>query len=250
MRRKSKIEDTLSRLFKNPMEGRHAAAPVEPPAASEGATPPAAAPAQAARRSASPLRVDSPGAFTLANLDEVPVTPPFEKNASAPQPSQPAAQEAPPEAPALDPQERLRAWHDHQLVTCLMNGALYALRIDNVEAILNMQPITSLPASKAGLAGITNWRGVVLPVINLRHSLGLKTLPEAAPARHILVVNAQGLTAGLVVDQVSAVLALPNAAFEPLPGVSAGSPFIDGVARQGERLILLIDLPRLLAQFV
>ena len=108
-----------------------------------------------------------------------------------------------------------------------------------------MQPVTRIPNGPAFIEGVTNLRGRVIPVLDLRKRFGL---PASAPTRRSrIVVGELGQhTVGLVVDGVSEVLLVGSDAVEPPSTLvtSADSAFLRGVAKLDERLILLLDLSR------
>ncbi len=186
------------------------------------------------------MRVDTISTTFTLDLNEVLVSPPFEELAAA------EPQEIPEPAPAAEKKDQIEDFYNHQIVTCVLNEQFYAVKIDLVEGIIKMQEITSLPIPQPFIAGIIHLRGSVLPIINLRKLLGLPPARSNAQSRHILLVNTDGFKAGLIVDQVNAVLTLPNSAYETLPSVSGENPFVAGVARNQDKLILLLDLKRMI----
>ena len=257
MRRQSKIEATLNKLFKKPVDpsqkgepdlAKQAAEPQSTPVdqphspASAGTPKPPkeSRPNKRPQATHAPMRVDTISTTFTLDLNEVLVSPPFEELA-APEP-----QEVPVSAPAAEKIDQIQDFYNHQIVTCVLNEQFYAVKIDLVEGIIKMQEITSLPIPQPFIAGIIHLRGSVLPIINLRKLLGLPPAQSNTQNRHILLVNADGFKAGLIVDQVNAVLTLPNSAYETLPSVSGENPFVAGVARNQDKLILLLDLKRMI----
>jgi len=122
------------------------------------------------------------------------------------------------------------------------------VEIGSVESILKLQPVMRMPQAPDWVAGVTDLRGKVLPVVDLRKRLGLEAR-EADPNSRIIVVRAGGSAVGMIVDGVSEVLTLPDHAVEPAPALATRleTGFISGVARLDRRLIILLDLPRVLA---
>jgi purine-binding chemotaxis protein CheW len=122
----------------------------------------------------------------------------------------------------------------------------YALAIADVIEVLRMVALTPVPEAPAWLAGVVNLRGRVIPVIDLRRRLGL---PPETPGLNtpIIVAQADGRPVGLIADSVSEVLTLGADAMER-PDVLVGSGHaVAAMARAGDRLILVLDLPRLVA---
>jgi purine-binding chemotaxis protein CheW len=136
---------------------------------------------------------------------------------------------------------------DEQIVVLDLGGEAYGVEIGRVEEIIRMQSVTRIPNGPAFIEGVTNLRGRVIPVLDLRKRFGL---PASKPTRRsrIVVGELGEHTVGLVVDGVSEVLLVSSEAVEPPSTLvtSADSAFLRGVAKLEERLILLLDLSRIL----
>ena len=137
---------------------------------------------------------------------------------------------------------------DEQLVGLELAGELYGVEIGKIQEIIRMQPITTVPNGPAFFEGVTNLRGRVIPVMDLRARFGLATDGTGHRAR-IVVAELGCHTVGLIVDAVSEVLRVPADAVEPPSSLvtTADSAYLRGVAKLGERLVLLLDLSRLLS---
>lgn len=137
---------------------------------------------------------------------------------------------------------------EHQLVVFDLAGEHYGVDIAAVEGIIKLQAITSVPHAPAFVEGVTNLRGKVLPVIDLRKRFGL---PQTQPTKdsRIVVVEMNGATVGMVVDGVSEVLRVGAEAIEPPSPIvtTVDSAFIRGIAKVGERLVILLDLGKVLS---
>ena len=94
---------------------------------------------------------------------------------------------------------------------------------------------------------MTNLRGRILAVVETRTRLGLEPA-VLTPASRIVVVEVLGRVLGLLVDRVSQVTNLPSECVAPAPEevVSAETDYITGVARWNSRLIILLDLDKVL----
>jgi purine-binding chemotaxis protein CheW len=132
---------------------------------------------------------------------------------------------------------------EKQLVVFDLVNEHYGVHIAAVESIIKMQPITAVPHTLPFIQGVTNLRGAVLPVIDLRKRFGLPA-GETTKDTRIVVVEMNGETVGLVVDAVSEVLSVSEENVEPPPSLvsATDSTFITGIARVGERLVTLLDL--------
>src|SRR5690242_13435995 len=137
---------------------------------------------------------------------------------------------------------------EEQVVVLELAGEAYGVAIERVQEIIRMQPITRVPNGPPGVEGVTNLRGRVIPVLDVRQRFGLPQTPPTRQSR-IVVAELGEQAVGLVVDSVSEVLRVPAEAVEPPAALvlSADSPYVRGVAKLDERLVLLLDLECLLS---
>jgi len=137
---------------------------------------------------------------------------------------------------------------EHQLVVFDLAGEHYGVDIAAVEGIIKLQTITTVPHAPAFVEGVTNLRGKVLPVIDLRKRFGLPQAQATKDSR-IVVVEMNGATVGMVVDGVSEVLRVGAEAIEPPSPIvtTVDSAFIRGIAKVGARLVILLDLGKVLS---
>ena len=138
---------------------------------------------------------------------------------------------------------------ERQLVVFQLGAELYGVEIARVHEIIRLQAITRVPRAPAFVEGIINLRGKVIPVVDLRRRFGLPTA-EHTRASRIVVVEIGDQVVGLIVDAVSEVLRIAGATVEPPSPVVAGpeSEYLHGIAKLPERLVMLLDLDRVLAR--
>ncbi len=136
-----------------------------------------------------------------------------------------------------------------QLVTFTLGNEEYAVDILKVQEINRMKEITRVPNSPQYVEGVINLRGKVIPVVNLRKKFGLAERENDEQSR-IMIMDIQGITMGLVVDSVSEVLRVPSGIVEPTPPMASNisTEFIKGIAKLEDRLIILLDMDRLLGR--
>ncbi len=136
---------------------------------------------------------------------------------------------------------------EQHLVVVRLDRERYGVPIEHVHEIIRMQEVTRIPRAPAFVEGVINLRGQVIPVIDLRKRFGLPHAERNGAAR-IVVVEMNGSRVGVVVDAVLEVLRLPNNSVVPPEELLAASEvaFLQGVAKQGDDLILLLDLQRVL----
>ncbi len=137
---------------------------------------------------------------------------------------------------------------EQQLVVFELASEHYGLDIAGVEGIIKMQTITAVPHAPAFVEGVTNLRGSVVPVIDLRKRFGLPPEEESKNTR-IVVVYMDQTKIGMVVDAVSEVLRVSDDSIEPPPPMvtTVNSQFIKGIAKLEGRLVILLDLSKVLS---
>jgi purine-binding chemotaxis protein CheW len=143
---------------------------------------------------------------------------------------------------------------DTQLVVFEQSHEWYGIEIHAVESIIPMQPITPVPHAPAYLAGLTNLRGEILPVIDLGKRLGLPQAAQPVSAdrqaaqKRIIVVNSAQGKLGMIVDDVMQVLRVPEDGIDSLPALALGleKAFVLGLARVDQRLVILLNLDEVL----
>jgi purine-binding chemotaxis protein CheW len=140
------------------------------------------------------------------------------------------------------PEERPESW-----VTFALRGEIYALPVSHVQEILRIATITRVPHAPAAVRGITNLRGRVLAVVDLRVRLGLPA-GEIEPESRILVTDARGRSIGLLVDAARQVLKILPSTIQPPPTdiLTERTDFLRGVHHLDRDLVILLDVERVL----
>jgi len=148
---------------------------------------------------------------------------------------QSAAAEAPAPTPEL------------HLVTFALDREEYGIPIGQVREVLRVGEITRVPQARTHVRGVTNLRGRILAVVEIRTRMGL-TPAEVTTRSRIIVVGVHGRVLGILVDGVSHVVKVPVTAVAQAPEevLSAGTDYITGVARWNSRLIVLLDIEKVL----
>ncbi len=138
---------------------------------------------------------------------------------------------------------------ESQVVVFNLADEHYGVEIASVDGIIKMQPITIVPRAPHFVEGVTNLRGEVLPVIDLRKRFGMFKQEAVTGDTRIVVVELGGQKVGMVVDAVSQVLRIADSAIEPPSPIVTGldTAFIRGIAKVDERLVILLDLTKVLS---
>jgi len=123
----------------------------------------------------------------------------------------------------------------------------YAIPIRQVRGIEKILHITRVPNTVSYVKGVINLRGVVTPIIDLRSRFDIEETDYTENSR-IIIVTLDDLEVGLVVDIANDVIDIPLANLEPQPEVvgTEEAEFITGVAKIDKRLLILIDLGKVL----
>ena len=133
-----------------------------------------------------------------------------------------------------------------QLVSFHVGDEEFGLDILRVQEIIRIQPLTRVPNLPDYIDGVINLRGKVIPVSGLRKRLGLEK-QTADKRTRIVVVDVHGQILGFVVDSVSEVLRIHTDTVEPTPRLGkVERDYISGVGKLDSRLLLLLDLERLM----
>lgn len=138
---------------------------------------------------------------------------------------------------------------ERQLVVFQLGAELYGVDIARVHEIIRLQTITRVPRAPSFVEGVINLRGKVIPVVDLRRRFGLP-IGEHTRATRTVVVEIGDQVVGIIVDSVSEVLRVNTSTIEPPSPVVAGidSEYLHGIAKLPERLVILLDLDRVLAR--
>ncbi len=136
-----------------------------------------------------------------------------------------------------------------QLVSFKLGKEEFGVDILKVQEINRMLEITEMPNSPEFVEGIVNLRGRIIPVLDLKKRLHLP-VKEHDNSTRIIVVELNNKTVGFIVDEVSEVLRIESSITEPPPDMVAGieSDYITAVAKLDDRLLILLDLSKVLSQ--
>ncbi|MEH6942155.1 chemotaxis protein CheW [Bacillus sp. JJ722] len=136
---------------------------------------------------------------------------------------------------------------DMKVIVFQLKKKEYAIPVNQVRSIEKVLHITRVPNAVHYVKGVINLRGVVTPIIDLRARFDLEE-EEYTESTRIIIVSLEDLEVGLVVDAANDVIDIPNDNIEPQPEVvgTDEAEFITGVAKLEKRLLILIDLEKIL----
>jgi purine-binding chemotaxis protein CheW len=139
-----------------------------------------------------------------------------------------------------------------QYLTFSVRGDEYAVAILRVKEIIAFDGVTRVPRTPAYIRGVINLRGSVVPVIDLATKFGLPASSISARSCIVLVETAlaeHSTVVGIMVDAVSQVVELAEHDVIPPPqfGARVRVDYLVGLGRVAEKLVLVIDVDRVLA---
>lgn len=138
-------------------------------------------------------------------------------------------------------------------VTLSVAGDTYAVAASAVSEIVLLQPLTRIPAMPRCISGLMNLRGTVMPVVDLARQLGVgeTVIGDQTCVAVVDAPDADGARSpmGVISDEVQDVVMLDEASIDPAPafGARVNAAYLAGVARIGERYVLVLDLARILS---
>ena len=123
----------------------------------------------------------------------------------------------------------------------------YIIGISNVYEINRNKNITRVPHAVSYIEGVMNLRGNIVTVINLHQKFNLAHSGNLED-RRIIICNVKENTIGIIVDKVSEVLHIDNKNIESTSQMDTGidERVIKGIAKINERILILLDIDKLL----
>lgn len=154
---------------------------------------------------------------------------------------------------SINHEGQVMAEHEQEYLTFKLKDEEFGVDILYVQEIRVWSPVTELPNKPNYFKGVINLRGVIIPVIDLRQRFALKPLEYSAQTVTIILRSKdknQVAAIGIVVDSVSDVYKFDRKSVCPAPefGCHIDSCFLQGLISIDEKLIILLDAEKLLAQ--
>jgi len=131
---------------------------------------------------------------------------------------------------------------DQQIVNFTVGDVNYGVPVDQVKEVRDMQSVTPVPGAPSYIDGVTNLRGRIITVMNLRKRL---ELPEKEGGdKKIIVVESEDLKLGVIVDSVTEVSTISS---EDIEVTTKLADYVIGVGKQGDNLIVILNLAKIAA---
>lgn len=134
-----------------------------------------------------------------------------------------------------------------QFAVFSLGAEKYAVNIAVIKEIIRPLKITPLPGSPGFIEGVISIRGEVIPVIEMRKRFDVQGEREAPP--RMIIVKVEDQWVGMIVDSVTEVIRIPANEIKAPPRVMGGesTKYINGVCRQGDDLVVLLNLDEILS---
>ncbi|APX92999.1 chemotaxis protein CheW [Halomonas sp. 1513] len=137
--------------------------------------------------------------------------------------------------------------HSREFLVFSLGEEEYAVDILKVQEIRGYENVTRIANAPDFIKGVTNLRGVIVPIVDLRIKFHLDSV-EYGGQTVVIVVNVGERVVGIVVDGVSDVMSLTPEQIKPAPefGVTLSSDYLSGLGSLEDRMLVLVDIEKLL----
>ncbi|MBI4357007.1 MAG: purine-binding chemotaxis protein CheW [Gammaproteobacteria bacterium] len=141
-------------------------------------------------------------------------------------------------------QESIETTQELQLVVFQIGKEEFGVNINQVREIIKLTPITPIPRVSPYIEGVINLRGQILAIVDLAKKLDLKKTIYSEKTK-IIIIELEETKVGIIVNEVTEVLRFSTKDIELPSGLIMNKeiqPYIKGVGKLGDRLLVIIDL--------
>ncbi len=135
-----------------------------------------------------------------------------------------------------------------QMLTFSLDNVMYGVNVSQVREVKNFEGVTPVPYAPVYVKGVTNLRGEVVPVLDLRKRFGLEE--NKNESNNIMIIAQDKHPVGILVDSVMEVLTLRKSDIESNPNslVVDKSEAVLGIAKHDQSLIIILDLFKVISR--
>ncbi len=137
---------------------------------------------------------------------------------------------------------------EEKFVMFRIGTSLLAVPVDQVIEVYQPELITPIPQSPPNLAGVINFRGQIVPVLDLAGKLALQGQPDEE-ALYVIISDKLGGMAGILVDYVESVISVDpkniKTTGEVLGKRIEDIPYLTGITMTDEGIVLILDLSKI-----
>lgn len=123
----------------------------------------------------------------------------------------------------------------------------YAIDILKAQEIRGYENVTRIASAPPFIKGVTNLRGIIVPIVDLRIKFNLGSV-EYNEQTVVIILNLDRRVVGIVVDGVSDVLMLNAGQIRPAPefGATLSTEYLTGLGTVDERMLILVDIEKMM----
>jgi len=134
-----------------------------------------------------------------------------------------------------------------QYCTFGFENELYGIEIDQIQEIINLQKVFPVPRAPNYIMGVINLRGNIVPVIDIKPILKLPLWKQDINSR-IVLINAENVIVGIVVDEIGDVVSLTGSKIEPLDikKDDERSKYLLGISKLTDKVLVILDARRII----
>lgn len=142
--------------------------------------------------------------------------------------------------------DRVRSTVPSRVCLITLGGELFAIDLRHVREVFELETITPVPGMPSSLVGVANLRGTVIPLADLRPSLGLSS---PATSKYAVVVRHGSQQVGILIDEVPEIRSTNPDDMLALSarGVTESRPFLSGLLKIENRVSGMVEISRLVA---
>ncbi len=132
------------------------------------------------------------------------------------------------------------------IVTFTLKEDKFAIEVDKIKEIAKNLEITRVPLAQKYIEGLTNLRGEVIPVINLRKRFNLRGKKQDM---NIIITKIKGYLIGIMVDTVLNIVDVEKEEMKLSPDIvksNIASGYLKGVAQSGNERYILLDIEKII----
>ena len=135
-----------------------------------------------------------------------------------------------------------------EYLTFTLGAGEYGVEILKVQEIRGYEAVTRIANAPAFIKGVSNLRGTIVPIVDMRIKFNLGE-PEYNAFTVVIILNVAGRVVGMVVDSVSDVIELKPEQIRPTPDFSSSfdTKYITGLGTVDQRMLILVDIERLMS---
>jgi purine-binding chemotaxis protein CheW len=139
-----------------------------------------------------------------------------------------------------------------QIVVFKLGQEEYGLHIDQIKEVVITPNITRMPQTATFVKGVANIRGNVIAIFDLEDRFNLHRTAQTIGKKYTLVVESEDIKLGLLVNEVPNTVSVNAADLDESVGIindaNTETNYIKGIIKHGERLIILIDIFKVIDQ--